>query len=129
MHVALARPRLYHHASPGRRRRKSPDRYHAAGAGRGAHGIAFLPWSPLRGTGGAARAVGERFGAFAEIGARHDVSPQQVVLAWELALDPHVIPIPGARRAASIVDSAKAVDLELTVDEVETLSRAVNLAD
>lgn len=95
----------------------------------GAHGIAFLPWSPLGGTGGAARAVGERFGAFAEIGARYDVSPQQVVLAWELALDPCVIPIPGARRAASIVDSAKAVDLELTADEVETLSRAVNLAD
>lgn len=94
-----------------------------------AHGIAFLPWSPLGGTGGAARAVGERFGAFAEIGARYDVSPQQVVLAWELALDPCVIPIPGARRAASIVDSAKAVDLELTADEVETLSRAVNLAD
>jgi aryl-alcohol dehydrogenase-like predicted oxidoreductase len=95
----------------------------------GAHGIAFLPWSPLGGTGGAARAVGERFGAFAEIGERHDVSPQQVVLAWELALDPCVIPIPGARRAASIVDSAKAADLELTADEVETLSRAVNLAD
>lgn len=95
----------------------------------GAHGIAFLPWSPLGGTGGAARAVGERFGAFAEIGARYDVSPQQVVLAWELALDPCVIPIPGARRAASIVDSAKAADLELTADEVETLSRAVNLAD
>lgn len=95
----------------------------------GAHGIAFLPWSPLGGTSGAARAVGERFGAFAEIGARYDVSPQQVVLAWELALDPCVIPIPGARRAASIVDSAKAVDLELTADEVETLSRAVNLAD
>jgi aryl-alcohol dehydrogenase-like predicted oxidoreductase len=95
----------------------------------GAHGIAFLPWSPLGGTGGAARAVGERFGAFAEIGARYDVSPQQVVLAWELALDPCVIPIPGARRAVSIVDSARAVDLELTADEVETLSRAVNLAD
>jgi hypothetical protein len=42
---------------------------------------------------------------------RHGVSPQQVVLASELALSEHVIPIPGARRAASIVDSARAVDL------------------
>lgn len=93
------------------------------------HDVAFLPWSPLGGTGGGARSVGDRFSAFREIGEAHGVSPQQVVLAWELALDPHVIPIPGARRAASIVDSAKAADLELSADEVARLSESVGIFD
>ena len=82
------------------------------------HGIAFLPWSPLGGTGGGATGIGREFAAFAEIGAAHGVSAQQVVLAWELSLSDVVIPIPGARRAASITDSAKAVDLRLTDDEL-----------
>jgi aryl-alcohol dehydrogenase-like predicted oxidoreductase len=93
----------------------------------GERGIAFLPWSPLGGTGGGARTVGDRFAAFREVGEAHGVSPQQVVLAWELALDPHVIPIPGARRAASITDSAKAADLELSADEVTRLSESVGI--
>ena len=88
------------------------------------HGVAFLPWSPLGGTGGGARAVGEEFSAFADIAADHGVSPQQVVLAWELALSEQVIPIPGARRAASVVDSAAAADLDLSAEEVARCSAA-----
>jgi aryl-alcohol dehydrogenase-like predicted oxidoreductase len=95
----------------------------------GEHGIAFLPWSPLGGTGGGGRDVGDRFSAFREAGEQHGVSPQQVVLAWELALGPHVIPIPGARRPASIIDSAQAAGLELSGDEVATLSRSVGIDD
>jgi len=91
--------------------------------------IAFLPWSPLGGTGGGASSVGDRYSVFREVGAAHGVSPQQAVLAWELALDPHVIPIPGARRAASITDSAKAADMELTADEVTRLSESVGIFD
>ena len=93
----------------------------------GEHGIAFLPWSPLGGTGGAARAVGERFGVFADIARVHAVSPQQVVLAWELALGSTVIAIPGARRPASIQDSAQAADLVLSADELARCSAAVGL--
>ena len=91
------------------------------------HGIAFLPWSPLGGTGGGARRVGERFAVFAEAGERHGVSPQQAVLAWELALSEALIAIPGARRPASITDSAAAADLVLSDDEVAACSRAVGL--
>ncbi len=91
------------------------------------HGIAFLPWSPLGGTGGGARRVGDRFSAFREVGEDHGVSPQQAVLAWELALGSHVIPIPGARRAASITDSAQAANLELSADEVTRLSESVGI--
>jgi aryl-alcohol dehydrogenase-like predicted oxidoreductase len=86
-------------------------------------GIAFLPWSPL---GGIARAsaVGERHGAFQRVADAHGVSPQQVALAWELAQSPVVIPIPGAKRPESIRDSAAAVDLELTAEELELLDQS-----
>jgi aryl-alcohol dehydrogenase-like predicted oxidoreductase len=93
----------------------------------GEHGIAFLPWSPLGGTGGGAAKVGQRFGVFQEVGDAHGVSPQQVVLAWELALGDHVIPIPGASRAASITDSAKAADLQLSKDELQRISTTIGI--
>ena len=85
------------------------------------HGIAFLPWSPLSGAGGAA-SIGDRYAAFAEIGRDHDVSAQQVILAWQLSLGDRVIPIPGASRAESITDSARAADLELSADELARCS-------
>ena len=51
----------------------------------------------------------------------HGVSPQQVVLAWLLSLSPVMIPIPGASRPESITDSAKAVDLELSHEELQAI--------
>ena len=87
----------------------------------GENGIAFVPWSPLGGTGGGASGVGERFAQIARIAKAHDVSPQQVVLAWQLGLGEHVIPIPGASRPESITDSAKAMSLELTGEEFHEL--------
>ena len=84
-------------------------------------GIAFLPWSPLGGMGDAA-SLGDKHAAFAEVAAERGVSPQQVCLAWHLAQAPVVIPIPGASRPASITDSAAAVDLELTTEELARLS-------
>jgi len=56
-----------------------------------------------------------------QIADAHDVSPQQVALAWELAQGPHVIPIPGASRPETILDSIKATDLELTPDDLVQL--------
>ena len=83
-------------------------------------GIAFLPWSPLGGI-SSAKDLGTRFAAFARVGSAHGVSPQQVALAWELAQGPHVIPIPGASRPETILDSIKAADLVLTADELALL--------
>jgi aryl-alcohol dehydrogenase-like predicted oxidoreductase len=51
------------------------------------------------------------------------VSAQQVALAWELAQSPVVIPIPGAKRPQSILDSAAAADLELAPDELTALNQ------
>ncbi|MBB2975782.1 aryl-alcohol dehydrogenase-like predicted oxidoreductase [Microbacterium endophyticum] len=86
-----------------------------------AHGIAFLPWSPLGGI-KRASAIGDNHSAFQEIAYGRGISPQQLTLAWELALAPTVIPIPGASRPASIQDSVGAASLELTADEVAVLS-------
>jgi aryl-alcohol dehydrogenase-like predicted oxidoreductase len=83
-------------------------------------GIAFLPWSPLGG-GGRASKLGDRHAAFAEVADAHGVSPQQVALAWELAKSPGVIPIPGATRPETIVDSTRAAELVLTGEELDLL--------
>jgi aryl-alcohol dehydrogenase-like predicted oxidoreductase len=84
-------------------------------------GLAFLPWSPFGGSGDAGQ-VGSRHAAFGEVAARHAVSPQQVTLAWMLALSPVVIPIPGSSRPETIRDSAAAADLVLTDEEIAELS-------
>jgi aryl-alcohol dehydrogenase-like predicted oxidoreductase len=83
-------------------------------------GIAFLPWSPLGGI-GRAEALGSRFARFQQVADAHGVSPQQVTLAWQLALSPVVLPIPGSSRPETIRDSAKAVELTLTEDELRRL--------
>jgi aryl-alcohol dehydrogenase-like predicted oxidoreductase len=83
-------------------------------------GIAFLPWSPFGGIPKAADAPGEH-GAVREAASAHGVSPQQVVLAWLLSLSPAIIPIPGASRPESIEDSVRALELELTADELEAI--------
>jgi aryl-alcohol dehydrogenase-like predicted oxidoreductase len=83
-------------------------------------GIAFLPWSPLGGIPRAAEAAGEH-APVREVADAHGVSPQQVALAWLLSLSPAVIPIPGASRPESIEDSVKAVELELSDDELQAI--------
>ena len=86
-------------------------------------GLAFLPWSPL---GGISRAkdLGSSYAVFTEVADERGLSPQQVCLAWELALSPVVIPIPGASKPASIQSSAQATAITLTPDELERLSEA-----
>lgn len=81
-----------------------------------AAGIAFLPYSPFGGAGGAL-ALGERKGLAAEA-ARRGMSPHRLVLAWMLAKSPVVLPIPGARREASTRDSAAAAGVALTTADV-----------
>lgn len=83
-------------------------------------GLAFLPWSPLGGLGNA-KELAEKHPAFAEVARNHEVSAQQVALAWELAQSEVVIPIPGAKRPESIRDSAAAADLRLDEEELAQL--------
>ncbi|MEV8525670.1 aldo/keto reductase [Streptomyces sp. NPDC052000] len=87
-------------------------------------GLAFLPWSPL---GGISRSALDGPGgpapesAFHTVARNRGVSPQQVALAWVLALSPAVIAIPGASRPESIRDSAGAAGLVLSEEELALL--------
>jgi len=55
------------------------------------------------------------------IAARHDRSPAQVALAWVLAQTSTTIPIPGGRKVSSVRDSAAAIDLTLTEEDLAEL--------
>ncbi len=84
------------------------------------HGLAFIPWSPFGGV-SAAGSLDSAAPAFAEVATELGVSVYRVTLAWHLAQADVVVPIPGASRAASIQDSAAAVDLTLTPDQLARL--------
>ena len=86
-------------------------------------GIAFLPWSPLGGIKSAAD-LGTSYRAFAEVAREVEASPQQVTLAWMLATSPIVIPIPGSSRPQTIQNSAFAVDVQLTSEQIARLDQA-----
>ncbi|TKJ16591.1 aldo/keto reductase [Blastococcus sp. CCUG 61487] len=84
------------------------------------HGLAFLPWSPFGGV-SAAGSLDSAAPAFAEVADELGDSVYRVTLAWHLAQADVVVPIPGASRVASVVDSAAAADLELTAQQLARL--------
>jgi aryl-alcohol dehydrogenase-like predicted oxidoreductase len=86
-------------------------------------GIAFLPWSPLGGISSAAD-LGSTAQAFADVASEVGATPQQVALAWQLALSPQVVPIPGSSRPETARASAEAVNVTLSSEQVERLSAA-----
>jgi aryl-alcohol dehydrogenase-like predicted oxidoreductase len=89
------------------------------------HGIAFLPWSPLGGIDNAASLENASFGAFEEVAARHNVSKFAIAIAWHLATNPVSIPIPGATRKESILDSFTGLSVKLTAADVDQLNASL----
>jgi aryl-alcohol dehydrogenase-like predicted oxidoreductase len=113
-------------------------------------GIAFVPYSPL-GRGLLAGAVhapsdlpaGDRrrqhprfaephleqnlalIRAFTAVAARKGVTPAQLALAWVLAQGPHVIPIPGTKRASTLEENLGALEVSLTSDDLAAVAEAV----
>ncbi|WP_286027981.1 aldo/keto reductase [Bifidobacterium ruminantium] len=82
-------------------------------------GLAFVCWSPL---GGYRHPYDEHlFDPFREVAAKHGMSYQRVVLAWELAKGDHMFVIPGAHHPETILDSLKADELELSCEELAFL--------
>jgi aryl-alcohol dehydrogenase-like predicted oxidoreductase len=79
-------------------------------------GVTYIAYSPVGGFWGHRQQA--KTGVLRTIGKAHGVSPYQVALAWLLAAAPHVVPIPGASKVASIRDSAQAVSLTLTAEEM-----------
>ncbi|MEE2778842.1 MAG: aldo/keto reductase [Acidobacteriota bacterium] len=93
-------------------------------AATGTRNLAFLPWSPLGGMGGA-KTLDRGLDALRAVGADHGTGPHRVALAWLLAKGPHVFPIPGASRRETIEDSALAADLVLGEAEIALLDRSL----
>ncbi len=85
-------------------------------------GIAFLPWSPLGGMGGA-KGIGQNE-TLASIASDLGISPQRVVLGWLLAKYDRLIPIPGASRVESVEDSAHGGEVVLSSEQIERLNGA-----
>jgi aryl-alcohol dehydrogenase-like predicted oxidoreductase len=54
-----------------------------------------------------------------------DVTPVQVALAWLLAQDEHVVPIPGTKRARYLEENAGATKVELTADQLAEIDSAI----
>ncbi|WP_254774308.1 aldo/keto reductase [Marinobacter sp. AC-23] len=49
-----------------------------------------------------------------QVAGRHGATPAQVALAWLLAQDKSIVPIPGTRRSQYLQENLGAIDLKLT---------------
>jgi aryl-alcohol dehydrogenase-like predicted oxidoreductase len=85
------------------------------------YGIAYLPWSPIGGARSVQKIGTGEIGGFKAMADAKGVSPYALTIAWHLAKFPTSIPIPGASRAASILDSLEGLNIELTAEEIATL--------
>ncbi|MHA6742433.1 aldo/keto reductase [Rhodococcus erythropolis] len=85
--------------------------------------LAFLSWGPFGGM-RHAKSLGDTASSFARVAQSRGISIHQVALAWQLKESPVVIPIPGASRPESVLDSVAAASLDLTADELNLLNSA-----
>jgi len=88
------------------------------------YGIAFLPWSPLGGGGNFRRLASGEIGSFAAMAEQKGVSAYVLAIAWHLAQFPTSIPIPGASKASSILDSLSGTQIILSDDEIAELNQS-----
>ena len=83
-------------------------------------GIAFLPYFPLA-AGKLATSPSE---SIAAIAANHDATSGQIALAWLLQRSRNVVVIPGTSSGTHLEENVAAARIELTADEMATLSSA-----
>ncbi|HEY7841506.1 MAG TPA: aldo/keto reductase [Gammaproteobacteria bacterium] len=84
-----------------------------------AHGIAFIPHSPVGGHRAQSRLGRSR--VLVDLAREKSVTAAQIALAWLLHKGSHVIPIPGASRVGSIESSLAALDVRLEDGEIAAL--------
>ncbi|OKH23751.1 aldo/keto reductase [Hydrococcus rivularis NIES-593] len=84
-------------------------------------GLTFLPWSPLGGSSRVSRL--QDIPIIAQLAKEKGASVYQIVLAWLLAKSPCIVPIPGASKISSIEDSVRAIEVQLSPEEVQCLDR------
>jgi pyridoxine 4-dehydrogenase len=76
-------------------------------------GILFVPYFPLKGSGGR---------ALDEIAERHGATPAQIRLAWLLRRSPATLPIPGTLSPEHLKENLAVLEIELTDAEFDALS-------
>ena len=79
-------------------------------------GVNYLPYSTVGGHFGHHSYAKD--GIFTQLSKKYDVSTYAVILRWHLAKGEHILPIPGASKISSAVDSARAVRVKLDANEV-----------
>lgn len=84
--------------------------------------LTYLAYSPVGGSRGKGRVSDDA--TLRAVAGRHGVSPFQVALAWLLAKSPAIVPIPGASKITSAIDSAAAGSLVLTAEDLAQLDAA-----
>lgn len=64
--------------------------------------------------------------AFAEFAASKNCSPAQLAIAWVIAQGENIIPIPGTKRRKYLEENAGAIDITLSVKDLEYIDAIVN---
>jgi len=82
------------------------------------HGIRLIAYRPL---GGERRKQLSRDSLLARIAAEHEVTPEDIALAWLLSFGDFIVPIPGATRVDSARSIARVLQVSLSDHEQRTL--------
>lgn len=83
-------------------------------------GVRYLAYMPLEGSSG----DDPRFEPARGLASRHGVSVQRVLLAWMQQLPVDLVPLVGASRPETILDSVASADLQLSDEERDELTAA-----
>jgi pyridoxine 4-dehydrogenase len=86
-----------------------------------AEGIGFIPWFPI-----AAGALAQPGGPVDAVAKETGATPSQVALAWLLHRSPVMLPIPGTKSVDHVEENCEAATLELSADQVASLSDATS---
>ncbi|OQS04340.1 hypothetical protein THRCLA_03403 [Thraustotheca clavata] len=62
---------------------------------------------------------------FFDLAAKKNVTPAQLALAWVLHRGDDVVPIPGTKQPARIIENAGAADISLTPEELEEIEQSI----
>lgn len=61
-----------------------------------------------------------------EMADKKNATPAQISLAWMLAKEPWIVPIPGTRKYGRLIENAQAAEVSLSRQEVEDLDRMLD---
>ena len=81
--------------------------------------VTYIAWYPVGGERGHRACASHP--VLRKLAGKYQASPYQLLLAWLLGLGDHVLPIPGATRVASILDSVQAAGLGVEPEDLEAI--------